>query len=199
MDFTSNGMALILLGVVVLVALALFAWWLTRRRRSAGLKERFGPEYEHEIEVAGDRATAEDELQARRKRVKEYELDEIPPEDRQRFSARWQEVQMEFVDHPGRAVADAARLIDEAMEARGYPLGELQRKEADLSVHYPREVQDYRRAWEIAERHQRGEATTEELREATVCYRSLFEHLVGIDEAAESHHDERDRKRETAS
>ena len=45
-----------------------------------------------------------------------------------------------------------------------------------------RPVQDYRRAHLISGRNRHGDASTEELREAIVCYRRLFAHLVGIDE-----------------
>jgi len=169
----------ILVAVVVLLVAALLVWWLARKRRTKHLHDEFGPEYEHTMKTAGDRAEAEDELEARRKRVESYELHDLEAADRERLRERWREIQKRFVDDPGGAVGDAARLIEEAMERRGYPVGEIHRQEDDLSVHHPEEVQEYRRAYAIAERNRRGEATTEELREATVCYRNLFDHLVG--------------------
>lgn len=180
MNFTLDATTLTAIGVLALVVLFLIGWLLYRRTKTHRLKREFGPEYEHQVAAAG-RAKAEGELAHRRKRVAQYDLRELSPADRQDFSRRWHEVQKEFVDHPSEAVEDAALLIDEAMERRGYPLGEIRRKEADLSVNYPREVQDYRTGYAIAERNRRGEATTEDLRQATVCYRNLFEHLVGLE------------------
>ena len=184
MDFTLDGTTLTVLGIVVILAAILIGWWIVRRRHSHGLKKTFGPEYDHEVEAAGGRTKAEKTLDDRQRRVKEYELRELSSVDREAFSARWRDVQKGFVDHPSQAVEEAALLIDEAMERRGYPLGEIQQKEADLSVHHPQEVQDYRHAHAIAVRNRRGEATTEDLREATLRYRNLFEHLVGLDERA---------------
>ena len=125
---------------------------------------------------------AENELESRRRRVRKYELRDLDAADRERFTAQWTDLQKRFVDHPSAAVEEAALLVEEAMGRRGYPLGEINQQEADLSVHYPREVQDYRRARVISSRNRRGDATTEELREAIVCYRRLFTHLVGVDE-----------------
>jgi hypothetical protein len=109
-------------------------------------------------------------------------LHDLEPQERERFTRRWRDVQKRFVDQPSRAVEDAAQLLEEAMERRGYPVGEMERQEADLSVHYPRDVQDFRRAHLISRRNRHGDASTEELRDAIVCYRRLFAHLVGIDE-----------------
>lgn len=184
MDFTLDGTVLIVLAVLVVLAVILIGWWIARKRHSRGIKKEFGPEYYHEVEVAGGRTKAEKTLEGRRRRVEEYELRDLSSVDRESFAARWRDVQKRFVDHPSQAVEEAARLIDEAMERRGYPLGEIQRKEADLSVHYPQEVQDYRKAHAIASRNRRGDATTEDLREATLHYRHLFEHLVGLGERA---------------
>ena len=176
-----DGTLIIVLVAVVASVAVLVGWWIARRRRSNTLQKEFGPEYDHEVQAAGSRKAAEDELQARRERVSSYDLKTLPPEERRLFTARWVEVQKGFVDHPSQAVEEASLLVDDAMRARGYPLGEIQEREADLSVKYPREVQDYRAAHRIAERNRRGEATTEELREATIHYRNLFEHLVGLE------------------
>lgn len=186
-SLTIDGPSLIVIAVAVLLVLALLAWWLAKWRKSHALKKDFGPEYKHEVKAAGSRTEAEAELRARKERVAAYDLHELHPEDRERFAARWREVQKRFVDHPSDAVQEAAVLIDEAMEHRGYPLGQIRDKEADLSVHYPKEVQDYRKAYAIADRNRRGEASTEDLREATLCYRGLFDHLVGLDESHHQH------------
>lgn len=181
MSYTLDGTTLIVIAIAVLVAVVLIGWAIARQRKQRALRREFGPEYDHEVEVKGSRSQAVEELRARRSRVEEYDLHELSGSDRERLHGRWREVQKRFVDHPGDAVEEASALVDEAMRLRGYPLGEIQRKEADLSVHYPREVQDYRKAYAIAGRNRRGEASTEDLREATLYYRNLFEHLVGLE------------------
>jgi hypothetical protein len=171
-----------------LVALALFAaalgigWWLARLQKRRELRRDFGPEYDREVEAFGSRSKAEGELAARRRRVEGYRLRDLDVAERRELAARWMAMQKDFVDDPSHAVEEASLLIDEAMIRRGYPLADLRQKEADLSVHHPEEVREYRRAWAIAERNRRREATTEELREATVCYRTLFERLAGLRE-----------------
>jgi FtsZ-interacting cell division protein ZipA len=182
MSFTLDGTTLIVLALVVLAAVVLLGVWMARRSKSRALRRDFGPEYEHQVAATGDRAKAENELEARRRRVRKYQLRELSDHDRERFTSQWRELQKRFVDHPTGAVDEAATMVEEAMEARGYPLGEIHQQEADLSVHYPREVQDYRRARVISSRNRQGQASTEELREAIVCYRRLFAHLVGVDE-----------------
>ena len=77
-----------------------------------------------------------------------------------------------------RAVSLADRLINEALKARGYPMGEFEQQAADLSVQYPMVVENYRRAHQIALDDQRGSASTEELRKAMQYYRSLFEDVL---------------------
>jgi len=87
-------------------------------------------------------------------------------------------VQTRFVDDPKGAVTDADRLVEDVMKTRGYPISEFDQRAADLSVHHPRVVDNYRAARDIAQRHRRGEATTEDLRQAMVYYRGLFQDLL---------------------
>jgi hypothetical protein len=57
----------------------------------------------------------------------------------------------------------------------------------DLSVDYPQVVQNYRAGHDIALRHSRGEASTEDLRTAMIHYRDLFEELVSEPSARQMH------------
>lgn len=178
---TTNELTLIGLGLAVMLAVILLVVWLARWRKRSRLRGEFGPEYDHEVAVSGSRTRAADELEARRKRVARYELHELSPAEREELTVRWRELQKDFVERPTDAVADAGLLIDEAMRRRGYPLDEIRHKDADLSVHHPAEVQAYREACAVADRSRHGAATTEEQRAAIVCYRELFERLVGVD------------------
>ncbi len=171
------------LWVVIVVAIAAIVvaaivWLGMRQRRTRELREGFGPEYEAAVNAYGDRRRAEDELQARRERVEQLQLHPLASNDRQRFEDQWHAAQAHFVDEPARAIAEADQLVQQAMAARGYPVGEFEQRAADVSVDHPNVVRDYRQAHAVSQRNERGEATTEDLRQAMVHYRSLFDDLL---------------------
>jgi hypothetical protein len=64
------------------------------------------------------------------------------------------------------------------MRDRGYPVDDFEQRAADISVDHPQVVDDYRAAHAIAAANDRSEASTEDLRQALVHYRSLFEELL---------------------
>lgn len=168
--------------VVVLLALALAAALLVaqaqRRRR---LQERFGSEYDHTLEQAGDRRAAEHELQERTKRREDLDVRPLEPQARDAFAEQWRRTQLTFVDAPQQAVHEADVLVAQVMAERGYPVAEFDQRARDVSVDHPVVVGEYRTAHEIAGRSDRGEATTEELRSAMVHYRALFTELLQVD------------------
>jgi hypothetical protein len=168
---------LVVLAIVALAALA-GMWMMQQRRRTNELRESFGPEYDRAVENEGGRRGAESELDARRKRVEALNIHELSREDRERFSQEWQTVQARFVDDPGAAIGEADSLIGEVMQTRGYPVGDFEQRAADISVDHPRVVSNYREAHDIAVMQGRGEADTEDLRQAMICYRELFSDLV---------------------
>ncbi len=168
----------IVVAVIVVIAIAGALWAFTQRRRSTDLRRRFGPEYDREVREHGRRG-AETELERRERRVEALEIRPISREDRERFGEEWRVVQARFVDDPRGAVTDADRLVGEVMRTRGYPVGDFEQRAADISVDHPHVVENYRAAHEIALRHKRGEASTEDLRKAMVHYRALFEELLG--------------------
>jgi FtsZ-interacting cell division protein ZipA len=163
---------------IAVVAVAIVVWALVRKARTKKLQGKFGPEYERTVRTAGDRGKAEDELEARRKRVEKFNLRSLSPEEQTRFARDWAATQTRFVDDPKGAVADGNRLVKELMQARGYPMADFEQRAADISVDHPRVVSNYRSAREIAARSEQGRATTEELRKAVVYYRDLFEELL---------------------
>ncbi|HLJ26190.1 MAG TPA: hypothetical protein VKY85_05730 [Candidatus Angelobacter sp.] len=166
--------------VAVIVAIVVIAWLYGRRRRatSAGLRERFGPEYERAVQQHGSERKAELKLADREKRVEKLNIRDLDATERERFSSEWQLVQSRFVDYPKGAVTEADELVSSLMKSRGYPVADFDQRAADISVDHPRVVENYRSAHGIALRLGRGEATTEELRTAMIHYRSLFEELV---------------------
>jgi hypothetical protein len=167
--------ALILVAVLVIIAVALVA----RRRRSEKLKRRFGSEYDRTVlQQRGDSRRAEETLVEREKRVEAFPLRSLTPVDREAYAMEWASVQRRFVDDPSAAVGSADRLVSRVMTDRGYPMSDFDQRAADISVSYPAVVQNYRTAHDIVLRHTDGHATTEELRQAMVHYRSLFDELL---------------------
>ena len=171
--------------VVVVAILAIGALVLVfRKRRSQNLKERFGPEYDRAVQTRGNAAKAELELLNREKRVHRFSIKPLLPETRTRYVEAWSSVQRRFVDDPALAVTEADALVNRVMDERGYPMAEFDQRAADISVNHPRVVEDYRLARTIAQRHARGAAGTEDLRQAMVYYRSLFDELLDLPKSA---------------
>jgi hypothetical protein len=183
MDTLDTKTAMILVGVVVLAVIAVVAWLFYQKKQSHRLQQRFGPEYGRTVEELGSQTKAESELKAREKRVEKLHIIPLPPSEVARFSQAWKVLQGRFVDNPKGVVAEADRLVRELMEKRGYPMGDFERRAADISVDHPAVVDNYRAAQAIAERDGSGEADTEELRQAVVHYRALFTELLDVPEA----------------
>jgi hypothetical protein len=168
-----------IVAVIVLLVLAGGAvWFFSQRRRTERLASRFGPEYQRAVEETGDRRAAEKVLEEREKRVSQLEIRRLSPEEHDRYVTDWRSVQARFVDDPSGAITEADRLVEQLMEARGYPVGDFEQRSADISVDHPQVVEEYRAADEIATKHAQGNADTEELRQAMVHYRALFEDLL---------------------
>jgi hypothetical protein len=165
--------------VVVAAVVAVAVWLLTKHRRTAALRARFGPEYDHVRQSMKTTAAAERELRERQRRVESFSLKSLSREQADQFATSWRTVQARFVDDPHAAVVDADRLIDDVMRARGYPVDDTAHRLDDLSVDHAAVVSHYGAGRNIIERHQRGEASTEDLRQAMVHFRALFEELVG--------------------
>jgi len=174
----STLIAVVIVVAVIAVAAIIFA--VSRKRRSETLKQHFGPEYERAVLERGDTAKAEKELINREKRVQSFTIKPLTPTARERFREEWTQIQSRFVDDPAVAVSQADSLVNRVMVARGYPMADFEQRAADVSVSYPAVVQNYRAACVIVQRHGRGDAGTEDLRQAMVHYRSLFDELLGV-------------------
>lgn len=174
-----------LMWTIVVVAAAVVVaglWFVMEKRRRLHLRQRFGPEYDRAVHDAGSERRAEAALDARTRRVARLQIRPLSEPDAMRFAEAWRGLQTRFVDEPPAAIAEADRLVGEVMAARGYPLGDFDQRAADISVDHPRVVANYRAARDIARRQGRGEATTEDLRQAIIHYRALFEDLLRHDD-----------------
>jgi FtsZ-interacting cell division protein ZipA len=181
---TNSIIVLVLLTVIVVIALVAVATYFSSKR-SKHLRDRFGPEYARLAEETGSKSAAEKQLEAREKRAAKFLIRPLTEEDSRRFSSQWQQVQAEFVDDPKASLIHADDLLGTVMVARGYPMSDFAQRTADLSVDHATVVQHYHAAHGIALAHRRGEATTEDMRQAMIHYRSLFDELVS--EVAQAH------------
>lgn len=181
------GWAWIVLAVVVaLVVLAAIAVYVSNRRRTAQLHERFGPEYDRTVAERGGQRSAEKELAERERQREKIDIVPLSEDARRTYLESWRSVQTRFVDDPEGAVGDADRLITEVMRDRGYPIDEFEQRAADLSVDHPEVVQHYRAAHavHVDQKDRQDDGDTEDLRQAFVHYRALFEELVETNEPA---------------
>lgn len=173
--------------VAVLVVLALVAALMRmqqQKKQSEQLREGFGPEYDRVVGDSGDRRSGESELLARKKRVEKLHLRDVSPEQRQDMLAKWQSTQAQFVDDPTGAVTAGHSLVEDAMRARGFPVGDFDQRVADISVEHPYVVEHYRAARDISRRNDAGDATTDDLRDGMIHYRELFNELLNTGQPA---------------
>jgi hypothetical protein len=175
MTFDSNTLGIAILLIALLAVAALLQW---RRHQSHVLERHFGPEYERAVARLGSRSKAEHELRQRQHRVEKLEIAPLAREEAGRFHEAWVALQARFVDDPKSALAQADALVRDLMHRRGYPMGDFERRAADISVHYPQVVDHYRAAHDIALRDARGDADTEAQRQALIHLRALFDELL---------------------
>ena len=147
-------------------------------RRSRKLRSQFGPEYQHAIREYGGQSKAEEALLARQKRREKLHIHSLSEVEKEHFSAQWHVVQSRFVDDPGGSIHEADTLVCDVMKARGYPMAEFEHRIEDLSVDHPMVVKNYRSAHAIALRQEHDLASTEDLRQALMYYRDLFDDLL---------------------
>jgi hypothetical protein len=167
-------------GVLLLILFAIIVAVVRKRRKRDKLEDRYGAEYQRTVEKAGSRRAADKELQEREERRQSFELRPLEQDERDRFRARWEDLQASFVDSPAAAVRSADELIDDVAGKVGYPKADREQRLADLSVDHPATVDEYRRGRPTSSDAERG-PTTEQLRQALLTSRSLFEAVIGRD------------------
>ncbi len=173
--FIAGAVAIIL---IIFVTVGLYL--RKRRKTTAGLRARFGPEYDRAVVKHGSERKAKAKLADRETRVEGLKIRELGATERERFIVDWRGVQSRFVDHPKGAVTEADELVSSLLQARGYPVADFDQRAADISVNHPRLVEYYRSAHSVAVRGGKDEASTEDLRNAMIQYRSLFDELVEV-------------------
>jgi len=182
---TTNITTIVLAVIIAFIIGGLIGMAFNRQQRTKRLQEKFGPEYERTLKEIGDKRQAEHELEARLDHVKALDIRPLSAADTQRYLNEWRATQAEFVDEPLAALQKADRIIREVMKARGYPVEDFEQRVADISVDYPELVSDYRGLHLIAVKEEDDEVSTEEMRQAMVHGRALFENLVSKDTRTE--------------
>jgi|HubBroStandDraft_4_1064222.scaffolds.fasta_scaffold77730_2 hypothetical protein len=173
----SAGTIVAIIVVVIIVAAVIAAVSLAARRRR--LQQRFGPEYDRVVEDSSSRLRAESELAGREKRVRELDIRPLDPAARASYLDQWTAIQQQFVDAPADAVTAAQSLITTVMTDRGYPAEDAGQILADLSVEHATTLGHFRTAQDISTRVADGDASTEDMRQAMIHYRILFQDLLG--------------------
>lgn len=184
-SFTTTQIVVAAIVLVLVVGMAVVAYVILRRNRTRALRNRFGTEYDRAVLTHGSSRGAEAKLTDRETRVKALAIRELSVTERDRFVTEWQIVQSRFLDHPRASLTEADDLVNAILEARGYPSSGFDQRAADLSVTYPRIMDNYRVAHGIAVRPGKPEATTEELRTAMIQYRAIFDELALAQKPAE--------------
>lgn len=191
MDFNLTDYAspaVIICAAVVLLVLIVVVAVMVRRRRegSAALRRRFGSEYDLALRNEGARRKAEAHLQSRIRRVELLKIRELNVSERARYLAVWSTIQSRFIDHPRGAVIEAEELINSLLQVRGFPVASFEQRAADISVNHSHLIEAYRFAHEITTRAASNQATTEELRNAMIHYRALFDDLLQANTSIET-------------
>jgi hypothetical protein len=185
-----TGLVILLVIVVLAIVAVGVIMSAKRKRRSEGLQDRFGPEYDRAVDEHGDRKAAESHLADVADRRDNLEITELSPGQQSAYTARWMDVQASFVDEPSTALHDADRLVGEVMRTRGYPVDDFDTKADMVAADHPDIADHYRRAHAVGS----GPASqdTEEQRQAFVHYRALFDELLGSGTAASAQSGDRD-------
>jgi hypothetical protein len=184
-EFSTTQIVMAIVVVAVIAVACIAIWFSIRKRRTQKLRTQFGSaEYTRAVNEGGSQRKAEAALDRRAERVEALHIRPLAPGDRARFVDSWARVQARFVDSPGGAVTDADQLLGDVMSTRGYPMSNFEQRAADISVDHPLVLDNYRAAHQAALRQTRGQASTEDLRQAMIHYRTLFEELVAEPELA---------------
>ena len=168
--------------IVVIMGVILGLSFFARRKRSERFQDKYGPEYDRTVQTAGNDKKAQAELNERQKHVETLDIRPLSDSEREGYLAEWTAIQAKFVDQPGQATVEADHLIMKVMQMRAYPVSDFEQRAADISINYPALVSNYRAAREIAIKNEHHQATTEELRQALIHYRSLFDELLKEEE-----------------
>jgi uncharacterized membrane-anchored protein YhcB (DUF1043 family) len=166
----------IVIAIVIIVIIAVVVWMMMRPSRR--LKKQFGPEYDRVVRQTGDKNAAQEELQQRLERHDSYSLRELNADEQDRYVADWRMLQRHFAKQPATGLLEADELITRLLDDVGYPTDSFEQQAADLSASHADVVDDYRDARAVVRDTRAGSAGTEEIRQALLRYRRVFEQVA---------------------
>jgi len=175
---TTAIIVIIVVAAVALLAIGVGVWMARRASHRRHLRDRFGSEYDRAVQTSGSSKQADAALQARAEERDKLSIHALDAAQRNRYELDWRQVQSEFVDAPAQSLGRADALVTDVMLDRGYPMQEFDRQADLISVDHPEVVEHYRRAHGVFEESQAGQASTEDLRQGFVSYRTLFDELL---------------------
>ncbi|MDT7726266.1 MAG: hypothetical protein QOI21_2842 [Actinomycetota bacterium] len=173
-----STLVVVIIVIAAVAAVVLIALLVRRESQRRHLREKFGPEYERAVQDKESPRAADRELASREKRIAQLDIKPLSPEIRERYTQQWSLIQAKFVDRPAPAVEEADRVLVELMAERGYPTEGYEQQLSDLSVRHSRTLKHYRAAHETMQGHEETQKSTEELRDAMVRYRTVFDDLL---------------------
>jgi hypothetical protein len=173
-----STLVVVIIVIAAVAAVVLIALLVRRESQRRHLREQFGPEYERTVRDEESPRAADRELASREKRIAALDIQPLSPEVRERYVQQWSLIQAKFVDRPAPAVEEADHVLVGLMAERGYPTEGYEQQLSDLSVHHSRTLEHYRAAHETMQGHEESQKSTEELRDAMVRYRTVFDDLL---------------------
>jgi len=179
---TTNVYTIIIVVLVLVILGLILGLIFSRRQRSKRYQNKFGPDYDATVKKMGSQTKAQSEMDQRQKHVDSLDIRSLSLSEREKYLVEWKAVQAKFIDQPGPATVEADHLIMEVMQLRNYPVADFEQRAADISINYPDLVSNYRQARAIALKNEQHKADTEELRQALVHYRALFNELLITEE-----------------
>jgi len=174
---------IVALFISVLLMIGFTGAFATGRRRR--LYASFGAEYELVAAQYDDRRAARRELLRRARLHRTLRLKTISTDDQDYYATSWVRVQGGMSHNPVRALNDAAELVRDLLDARGYP-DDQDKQVALLSVKHASALVGYRTA-QLTLHQAKAESSataTEEMHSALVLFRVLFDGVLGVRGAA---------------
>ena len=170
---------IIVAAVILVVGIVLVIVSRARSRsRRAALRSQFGDEYDRVISEYGQ-SNGERELRSRLKKRRELEVRELDGSERDRYAKAWESAQSTFVENPSTGLRDADLLVQQVMRDRGYPVERFEERAKLISVDHPDLVEHFRSAHQTSvATEEAGSAGTEDMRQAMVDHRYLFDALL---------------------
>lgn len=165
--------------VILIIGIILLASGRARAKpRTNALRRHFGPEYDRVVQEHGGKRKGEAELRARLRRRRSLTTRSLGQDERKEFLDAWESAQMTFVDKPSTGLREGDLLVLQVMRERGYPVEHFEERAKMISVDYPELVGHFRQAHTVAVANEEDSAETEDLRQAMVGYRQLFDELL---------------------